>query len=456
MIADLLRLEEQARASGEDPDVALFERTASADLARLASIVAIAPILPVPALTWIARRVWPELGSIDEDVTRLRALPFVWESADGLRVVDGFARGLASSFWRRDPHGFREVHRALVEREREQEPDNDPDAGWFVRGRIAYYLAGYDSRASVQSFGEMFKGPPPLGRTECRMWLCSLVDRQGYLLSHHEREIAFYRGFAHYVVGEWREAGSAFEAVLGSGPGDMYRAIALHLAGRIDRTESPARGLQRLGDSVALSGTLMLTENEIMSRNTLVWSLIAAASGPPPNDGMLREANTLARANVRRARAAGDRGLSMWSSRTAVTANWLQLTSLHTTVAAVPSGQVESSVAELLAVCDEATELGDLETVVVAHNDALTIYRDSGRIADAVELAEGAVRRLEWIRIESRQLTRLYQTIRSLLHLTGDPLLRGRITDSLGRLGGAAPRGGPGAREPGPPRAHRS
>jgi tetratricopeptide (TPR) repeat protein len=438
MIAELLRVEERARAAGDDPDVALFEGTVPAEVARLASIVAIAPILPVPALRSISARLWPELEHVEDDIARLRTLPFVRESPAGLRVVDGFARPLANSFWRRDPHGFREVHKALADREREHEPDSDPDGGWFIRGRIAYYLAGYDSRASVQSFGEMFKWPPVLSRTECRMWLCSLVDRQGYLLSHHEREVTFYRGFAHYVVGEWSEAWSAFEAVLGRGPSDMYRAIALHLAGRIDRAERPSQGMERLRESVDLSSTLMLTENEIMSRNTLVWSLIAAASGSPARDTKLREADMLARSNARRSRAVGDRGLSMWCARTAVMANWLQLTSLHTTLSPVPSGQVEASMAELLAVRDAATELGDWETVVVAHNDALTIYRDAGRIEEAVELVEDAARRLEWIRIESRQLTRLCQTARSLLHLTKDPPLRTRIAASLALLSGPA------------------
>ena len=278
MISDLAERVAAAEAGGDDPTYAAFRAIASDSVCRAAWVAATALVADVATIADVMSDLWPDSEDHEKAVVELIAWPFVEQTADGYRIGDASSDAFRWAFLEADSVAFRAAHQAFADRESAREAVDDPEETWFVRGRLAYYLAGFDTAAAVETFGAEFAAPPALDRTDARMWLSWLAVRQERLLADRQREVSFFRGFRAYVLGRGGEARLAFDAVIGSGATDVYEALGSHFAGLLRRRDAPDEGIMLLRGSVELSKDLKLVENEVMARNSLVAALIARGS----------------------------------------------------------------------------------------------------------------------------------------------------------------------------------
>lgn len=424
----------RARIQERNVEADLFLSVASEAEARMAMLLSVAVELDRADLAALLRSVWGEDQEWESAREQLERWPFVIRSSSGWRISGSIGTALAIEMRESHPAVFVRAHEVLAALEEELEATANPEEQWFVRGRIAYYLAGLDERRSAAAFGAAFADAPAMERSLARMWLAGLAIRQDYLLGSESRTIEFFRGFRQYVSGNRREAASSFELVFESGIGDIYSAIAMHLWAVVVGTRPGSKGRRILKDSIELSDKIELSDNAIMARHTLVWSMVAEANRQRgASSEILDEALTMATRNREAARATQELGLITWTRSGAAAIEWIA-TRAKETGSADPA-LVERLVAELDDVERVALSLNDLETAASAGNHAASILRDDGRYAEALDTIKRSLTAGESSgSIPANALTRLAKTAGSILRLTSDSRIHTLVDETLATI----------------------
>jgi hypothetical protein len=410
-----------ARDRGGHPDLEIFLSISSPETVQAAWILSISVALLPHEVAQVAAELWE--GDFTETLTVLGEWSFVQKGSDGWRISAPLAKPLAEHFKRTAPQLFQEAHQRLARLEEIKEADSDDDEAWFVRGRLAYYLAALDAAESVGLFGQEFAQPPLLNRTANRKWLTDLVLRQEYLLGSEGRAVDFYRGFRLYTTGGGRnrlDALDHFVRVFDAPEEDVYSAIALHLAGVIERDtlHDLSRSIDHLETSVGQSARLGIRENELFATHSLSWTLIASA-GQHPDEAvaLLARARSLATRCLSGAQAYGDVNIETWARQAAAVAEWLEFQQ----ASAKLEDRLEAAnrlVQELRDVEKSLLAFGDLESALLAANQAASIWRDVGRGVDALREISEAINLVWSDSPPAMALNRLAKTAGSLLRLT--------------------------------------
>ena len=244
-----------------------------------------------------------------EAVSAVTALPIVESLGGRLRVSPTLgvelARGLASS----EPELFDQVHEALatVERERERELEAADPHGemlWQTKALVAYYLLRNSPSVASSKFIESFDDVPVNDRRTCRLWLADLSDRYTRISGEATRVGRFFRAFRLYVAAMKDEAESEFRSLVEEDASDSIAAISEHLVAIILPWDHADRR-RLLEASVELSEGLGLSENLIMSRNSLVFQSLRESLSGDDVPARLQEARELAVANDLHAASVG-------------------------------------------------------------------------------------------------------------------------------------------------------
>ena len=421
-----------AELEGRSPEAAAFEAVATPDVRVCAWVLATALAMPAETIRSIVVAMWPEFEETAEAaVTTLMRWPFVAETNDGLLLPDAHAEEFRREFQEEEPERFASLHSQLVDIERARELEADDHERWFVRGRIAYYLAGIAADESVGEFAEVFGDPPTLERREARLWLSSLVLRQESLLGTRAREVAFFRAFRLYVAGFRDDARSSFDAVL-TGTDDRYEALASHFSGLLRRDVAPERGIELLHKSIHLSEKLGLRENEIMARQSLVTGLLARGASED-----LKRARQLATLNRERAEETNDPYLILWCREAEATAEWLDLTESRTQVTDHARERAPSLLATLEDVAQEA-RYSEPETALFAANQAACMYRDIGQPDRSLDVIRSFIHEAPLARLPRADLQRLGKTTGSLFKHSTSASFRAEIQAVLDAIDEAA------------------
>jgi hypothetical protein len=433
MTATLLEMISGAEDRGENPEIALFSAIADTATVRAARVLSVAIAVPEHVLRNLIVRLWSSENDADNGLVGLRLWPMLQEGPNGWwRMAASFRKQVAEEFLASEPGIFRDLHTALIEAELD---NNAEEESWFVKTRIAYYLCGIDSSQAVSEFAASFSTPPVFERTSCRLWLAGLALQQDYLLKGHERELRFLSGFTAYTQGDRRQARRDFQFVIAGRGQDYFRAVSLHLLGSMERRDHPETALQFIDESIALSHELGVTENEIMARNTSVWTLCDAVKDQGQGlEESLRQAQDRARLNLKQADALGDPSLTLWTRRSDAVVEWLLLSGGRRSVQSVSLGRAGEIARTLLDVSLEGLELGELETAVYAANDAACILRDVGQMSEALSVVEHTIDAISWIRGTFPPLDNLGKTTGAIIQRARDSSVRNRAVGILERL----------------------
>lgn len=416
-----------AEELGEDWELPLFYAAAGQDVVRAGRALSITIGLPREDLAMLLAELWPSMEDPAAVVEELMRWPIAREGPNTVEVVEVLASSLAQDFADESPEEFSRAHELLVALEERNEIADDPDENWFVRGRIAYYLAGLRPVDSVEEFGQLFANAPSSDRVACRVWVTSLVLRQEYLLEDEGRVLAFYRAFRAYVLGDRQAAREGFEFVLRAAGEDVYTAISLHLLGVVLRRRDPERASRLLQQSIQLSEQLGLLDNELMARNSVIWGNYDAACASGAVETELQDLLVLARTNAQRMRAAEaevGENLAAGVWRTALVMQWLTDTRNRTQVGRVSRERVAALAKQLRRIRNHALTSGDLESAILTTNDAAGILRDFGDYDAALKEVAVIIRRLEHWRWLPIRVGKLSQTVGSVLARSSDPETR--------------------------------
>lgn len=364
-------------------------------------------------------KLWPD-RDLDAAVDAVRTLPLVRHEAQGMRLTETVRSTLAARFRDVEPRAFARAHEVLCAMEESRELAASPHETWFIRGRIAFYLAGLDPERSIRQFEASFRGDAPtLDRRTARMWLTSLVLDQEPLLSGYVRELAFYRGFRLYVSGQRDEAVTHFQTVLAEGVrDDVPSAIASHLLGVLTMRRDVAQAIELYRQSIQVSERIGLQRHGVMARNSVVWAQIRLATSVAPADrkqllaGVVREAER----NLEFASAAGDDDLRQWCAYTNASVKWLVLTDLRENPEA-GRPYLDEVVVTLRETARHSLKSRDVETATLAVNDAACARRDVGDYSGALEEIGWILNRLERVYVPLTALRRLGKTTGSVLKL---------------------------------------
>lgn len=319
-------------------------------------------------------------------VESLLRRPFVERVEEGFRVSRPLAVLLSDKFREDDPDAYGSAYAGWLDHEQMRLDTVDPEERWFVRGRIAFYLAAIDPEASAQEFGATFAEPPPGDPAPPRSWLTALALQQEGPLSVTPSAISFFRGYNSYKQGRFEAAARHFEDVIDTEEGDRFRAISLHLWAVLRDSDKRSEG--RIREAIRLSEQFDLRDNEVMSRNTLVFRLISAAGRPPHLDAeKLRQAAELAEKNLGLADRSGDPYLMSWCLKAYAEASWLQEWSDDSSTN-VSVERVDALVGILHRARQLSEENWDLEAAASAVNAAASILRDVRRYSESVTTIE--------------------------------------------------------------------
>jgi tetratricopeptide (TPR) repeat protein len=437
MAANVATILEDARAQEMNPKVALLYHLSSEQAINAAYVLSVSIALTPDQLREIVTDVWPASSeqspaSPHQDfITELGRWPVIHKARDGWQITESVANQLAGDFLSKDPDRYVKVHELLVALEESREAF-DGDDEWFIQGRIAFYLAGFDSETAVEKFGWAFADPPIMDRVTCRLWLSGLALRQESLLEAHEREIAFFKGFRLYMSSPSRtDALPHFRLVYQGEMNDVYGAIALHLAGVIEKRRDVDQAIDLFETSVAISQKLGLWENEVMARHSLIWALIQR--GRKNLDDVVK-AHELAEDNLKLATSYKDPVTELWCERTAAITRWLSRESLNPKDRASVEGDASSLAETLMKLETSAIGLGDFETSLLAANDAAGILRDMGDFEGALRYMEKTLGDTASIVGNLAGLRKFGQTAVSIKKLTKDPDYLRRIDRILQRM----------------------
>jgi hypothetical protein len=436
MTLDLSRAVGRAEVQGMGAAVAPFWAIADDRTVRAAWLLSTALALPADDFESLLRELWPELDSPETAISELADWPFVELSLDGYRLIDEVAQEFRSQFLEMDPGRLYRAHELLVALESEREAA-DPDENWFVRGRIAFYLAGYDQDLSAATFGEAFQSAPVMDRTACRIWLSGLAVHQEPLLSSKHREIAFFRGFRAYVLNERNDALNAFKEVLSVEAGDAYEALASHLAGVLMRRSYPDQSVELITDSIELSERLELRDNEVMARQSLITVLIAEARNDRSTaPGRLAQADELAALNLRVAQTTEDLFLTLACERMDAIARWLNVSDFGGRAQEVSDELATQLIERLRANWQQSLAMDLTENAALAADDLATIIRDRGDPAAALREVTAFLDAARNRHIPASGLQHLAKAVGSLFRVTNDAEVRRDIGTLLDRLNG--------------------
>jgi hypothetical protein len=424
-----------ARDTGRPVEIVAFEASANRDVRRMLWLLSIALVLPPDDLGSLASSVWPDTGDPQDAVDEAGSWPFVQRESSGWRVSEGLRVSFAETFRNAEPDSFVRAHELLVERERSIDATERPEESWFIRGRVAYYLAGVEPEESVSSFSQAFVEPPPGDRLAARMWLTSLALHQAHLLGDFARDLAFFRGFRAYVTTQFDEALELLEGVLQEPGDDRITATAEHLVGVLVKDEDLARSVELFLSSVDRSERLDLRAGEVMARNSLAWAHVELAlDSPEHREAELTQAHEYATLNFDRARDTEDPWLESVCSYSAASIEWLWLTDSRSRIDERARSRAQGLVDQLHEASDSALEIADLDTVVFAFNDAAGILRDVGDPHAALDRIDTAVTTLErapYVPFAARKLGQTGGSIRSRYIL---PEVRTHANGVLARL----------------------
>ena len=372
-------------------------------IVRCGFILALSINIASNELSSVVNEIWPETTLTETEVNSLSEWPFVLTGDSGWSMLPPVSAVLSLRLEQSDPLLFTRVHEHLADREASRTGVDELES-WFIGGRTAYYLAGVDPAVSATRFGEAFEEAPVVDRTSCRIWLARLVNRQSHLLGENSRVVSFFKGFQHYIEGNYRMAAAQFDLVLAADDADMYRAIALHLRALSGRSRNADYVATMLSRSVELSAQLGLGVNEVMARNSLIWLFVRRQFS-------LEDILDLAELNVRRSRELEDKNLLGWCIRTNAVVRWLNYVGYSRDRV---SEEARAALPELLGDLSEALALSeatdDPETVLFTLNDRASMFCDVGDIENAYIELETALEKATSLGIPSRVLTGLGKT----------------------------------------------
>ncbi|MGB0091837.1 MAG: hypothetical protein WBP81_04815 [Solirubrobacteraceae bacterium] len=405
---------ETAREQHESVEALVLLRTANEELRRAACLLSITVGLAEEDLADLLARLWPASGDVRDAVATLSTRSIVQRAEGKLHVIEAARSALARQFAREEPEVFVNAHKLLAAMEESRDSEDDPYASWFTRGRVAFYLAGTKPDLAAAEFGKLFAAAPATDRAACRIWISSLVLRQEPLLSDHAREVGFFRAFRQYKMGDWTGAHQGFEVVIESRGDDVYRAMALLQLGILLRTRDPARGIELLDESVALSSRLHVFENELMARTSRLWAYIDRGD-------LLRS-----RTDYERAWEEGQQTLE-WAALernldpmlragtvySATVAEWLWRSDNRRVD--VDEEVVQRLVREFDWVYGTAISEYELDLAVSAANQAAEILVATGSYSSALNRIEKVVARIERVDMPPKRISHLVRTTDSIL-----------------------------------------
>jgi len=380
-------------------------------------------------------------------IERLLAAPFVEETAAGWRLNSMLAPRIALHFMYNDPSEFQQAHAILADRERRKIDelesnlsDFDDVNQWFVKSRLAFYLAGIHAAEAADRFGEAFESAPQRDLNAARMWLSTLVLRQEPMLSNHARVISFFMGFRSYVAGKREEARQHFEVVISEGIEDLYQAIGLHLYALCFRQGDA--GIKILTDSVELSKRLELSENEVMARNSLISAHITQASEltrageSVEAQRHLEFALTLAEENREEARSLQNKAYQVYALTEHAIAEWCLVAGTDGRSARDSRAHdaLPSVLDELWQAITIADSVGLSDSAIFSINRRAGALLAAGREAEAVDELEAALDRINLL-TDPKVVSRLVRTAGPLDHVSARTLARRakRVRDKLDR-----------------------
>jgi hypothetical protein len=426
---------EEAVRNGDPLELASFYSVADADVTRALWLLSISLTTHPEQLRLNVARVWPETENADQAVSALEDWPFIQKEANGWRVTETVASKFAMNFRAREPETFVRAHELLAHQEAAREVQQDPDEAWFIRGRIAYYLAGVDPDRSADAFNATFAEPPTFSRIAARMWLTSLALHQEPLLQDHTRQLRFYRGFRAYVTGRRDEALADLETVLTVDAVDMMSATAKHLVGVLTRRQSIDRSISLFEESIALCRQLELVKGEVMASNSLAWAHVERARVTPRlTERELETAASVARTNADVAAHTGDESLALWCDYSSAAIDWLHLTSNRRDVGAEAIERIDEIVARLRGVRERALAYGDLDTAVRAGNDAAQAFADAEQFDSALYELDAVLDAVAHARHVLPAFTKLGQTAGSIKGQVGNRTIREHAERVLERI----------------------
>jgi hypothetical protein len=430
MIADPFEAVASSDARGVDLAVSVMVSVAPRAVTRRAYVLSTSLGLEFDELESAVAATWPDEGRRSVEAESLALWPAIERRGRTWHANDAVVDLLASHFSGQEPEAFGRLNSRLMRTEIDTRDslvselrDRGEVEAWRSGARVAFYRAATSPERSVKEFGEAFSEAPSPDVSAYRLWVANLVKRREPLLMGFPRELAFYRGFRAYIGGDRRKAANEFRAVVrDAGSMDRYRAISLHLLAVI----SGARSLssqQRLEESVSLSVEMGLVENEVMARNSLVWSLVKRAEARARTVGSNRylEALSVASANLELAGELGPPYVSA-AERAYWTVKWLSATDgRRRDLSAAKSSEANEFAHNLIRIGRDSAQ-ADGETSILAFNDAASVWRDVGSYTRAVEVIVEVVERFAngyW-----PSLGRVAKTSASILARSDDPEVR--------------------------------
>lgn len=435
-MSDLLDAVKRATTDRSDPVVAGYLALASPDERRAIWALSIVVELAPSELSHFLEALWGEAsaGSWDEIVVELMQSPLVL-GRERVRIEPTASSTIAQDFATNEPDVFTLAHEMLARLEAaREETEADDYESWLSRGRLAFYLAGTEPDGAVEQFGRVFADAPSIERTACRIWVSSLVLRQEALLSEQRRAVLFYSGFRAYVMGERAEARRAFEGVIADDTRDLHQAIALHLLGVMLRDRDPDRAIELLHESIALSVEIGLHDNEVMARASLAWAYITRAqleAGPATEDIELAQARAAqrrldaeaalaaARESARAAmRRPDDLSLTIGTRYVASVAEWLVVTDNRR--ARPPEARAAQPRLDQVfrQVMEDARDLGEIDTFIVAGNQDAGLFVDTGDYDAALARLSDVIAEIEPMSHPPARIQQLGKTLRRILALS--------------------------------------
>lgn len=315
------------------------------------------------------------------------ALPVVERLGGRLRIVRPVDVLLATRLRERQPELFARAHEQFAEFERRSEDSDaaeDEIDGWQVKARRAYYLLQVDSDQASHRFIGAFDQAPLHSRVSSRLWLWTLTSRYTGIASEETRVGLFFEAFRLYTFGDRVRAGQLFEKLLEEERADRVAAVALHLMALCLPQDFRRQRAQLLDEAVRLSSELNLSENLLMSRNTLVWLHIARAQRGDPDSAKI--AFRLADSNDRLADEMAVAEFQTATRRAVALAGWMAVAGGgHAKAATIPDHQLIDTIRKLAEAKQFAEKAHDLSAWVRASITEASVYRRAGKPDEALD-----------------------------------------------------------------------
>ena len=373
---------------------------------------------------------------VDELAKALESLinrPFVERVYEGYRLEDSFRQGLLelgadgeAAILEKSSQYFLEMENDVLLSEVGTEYE------WFVRGRIAFYLAAIEPGESLARFIEAFTEPPPDESVDPKSWLADLAIKQEVHLGKSTRIIQFFKAFRDYKLNHWKEASNAFRHIIDtSEEEDLPLAVSEHLWSVINASDD--RSTETLRHSIALSVDISAVENEIMARNTLIFQLFDRSEKLEDRMLILEEAKRLAELNHRVSEQWGDDFFIRWTLHALAVATWLYISNGRQDARIVSQHHADQIVTDLFEVVDLFRQEGDLEGAAKAYNNAACLRRDQRNFDEAAEIVERAIRELSWAS-PPLSAQSFGKTLGSISKMSPSPSQRAKVNKVLNML----------------------